>query len=74
MPTVQVKIAVAVDRDGKWNCCGASGMDEDDMMGLAIDTVEPGERRYWLTADLQIPVGGNATTVAADVSPGDNQP
>lgn len=65
MATVKVRIAVAVDKDGKWNSCGASGMEDDDMLGLAADCVETGERRYWITAELEMP---SVDTVAASQS------
>lgn len=55
MDTVKVRIAVAVDAAGSWNSCGSEGMDEDDMMALAVDCVGDGEARYWVTAYLQIP-------------------
>ena len=52
---VKVRIALAATPDGKWNCCGASGMDEDDMMSLAVDTMAEGETRFWLNAEVEIP-------------------
>lgn len=56
--TVKVRIAVAVDRLGNWNSCGwpATAKDhEGDMMALSCETVEPGEARFWITAELPIP-------------------
>ena len=54
MKTVKVRIAVAVDPDGKWSAYGCPGADETDM-DIAVDAVAPGEARYWVTAELPIP-------------------
>lgn len=48
MKTVKVRIAVAVD----------------EAHGYAIDTLIPGEARYWLTAELPVP---EAQEIAATV-------
>lgn len=53
--TVRVRVAAAVDPTGQWSANGWSGADGDDM-DLAIDGVGEGEARYWITADLPIPV------------------
>lgn len=52
---VKVRIAIAVDASGDWNSCGCKGMDDDDAMGIASDTVASGEARYWLTAEVDVP-------------------
>jgi len=53
---IKVRIAVAVDPSGDWSCAGIYGdMTLDDAFSCCIDTVDPGERRYVLTADLDIP-------------------
>lgn len=62
---IKVKIALAVAPDGSWNSCGFSEGDEDDMMGLATETLSNGERRYWLTAEVDAP---EVTEVAASAS------
>lgn len=54
MKTVKVRIAVAVDPEGKWNACGWSDMDEDRAMELACEPLQEGEDRYWVTAELPI--------------------
>jgi hypothetical protein len=76
MATVKVKVAVAVDKNGKWGCCGWDSDDENSrkqMMGLASDNMDASAYEvaayYWITADLEIP-DGKATEVAAAVEPG----
>jgi hypothetical protein len=70
MPTVKVRIAVAVDPTGHWNATGWRADDdrayEQTAMGLAVDCCAEGEARYWVEAELQIP-GGNVSTVQATV-------
>lgn len=53
--TVRVKVAVAVDPTGNWNASGWRDGDDIEKMGTAFDPLEPGEARYWLTAELPIP-------------------
>jgi hypothetical protein len=53
--TVRVRIAVAVDADGNWNACGWAKADDKDKMGLAVEPLSAGEKRYWLEADLALP-------------------
>ena len=66
MPTVSVRIAVAVDANGDWNAVGFSGARSDaEKMGLCVETLQDGEARYWLEAELAIP---DAPTVQADVA------
>lgn len=66
MATVKVRIAVAVDAKGNWNACGFSGARSDaEKMDLCIETLDNGEARYWLEAELVIP---EIPTVQADVS------
>lgn len=66
MPKVKVRIAVAVDPSGDWNCAGWSSGSDDDKMGIACETVAHGERRYWLEAELDVP---EAVVVDATVTP-----
>lgn len=63
MKTVRVRIAVAVDKTGHWSAVGWK--DAKDAMGHAVETLEPGEARYWLEADLPIPT---ESTVEARVT------
>lgn len=53
--TVKVRIAVAVDCNGSWNSAGGDYMDEKDLQGCVCDSLEFGERHYWLEAELEIP-------------------
>jgi len=52
--SVEVKIAVAVDPEGYWNATGWRDADAA-AMDLAVETVEEGEARYYVTARLPIP-------------------
>lgn len=53
--TVKVRIAVAVDCNGSWNSAGGDYMDEKDLRGCVGDSLEFGERHYWLEAELEVP-------------------
>lgn len=53
--SVKVRIAVAVDCNGAWNCAGGDYMDEKDLQGCVCDSLESGERHYWLEAELEVP-------------------
>ena len=55
MKTVKVKIALAIDPEGRWAVAGWSDADLDDLHSFAIDHISTGEARYWLTADVPIP-------------------
>ena len=56
MSKVNVRVAVAVDPAGNWSAYGNIGEDDQDMMNIAVDSVDCcGERRYFLTAALEIP-------------------
>ena len=56
MNTAKVRIAVAVDKDGKYvayaHDAKASWLDCMDCM---LDDLAPGEARYWVTAELPLP-------------------
>lgn len=66
MKTVTVKIAAAVDPKGNWNSCGWHGGDDEEVMDLALNGLDEGEARYWLTATLVVP---EALVIAASVAP-----
>lgn len=53
--TIKVRIAVAVDSEGSWNSAGADYIEEKDLQGYVTDSLEHGERHYWLEAILDIP-------------------
>jgi hypothetical protein len=65
MPDVQVRIAVAVDKSGRWNSSGGSGIDERDSLRWCTDCIDTPSKVYWLTATLPVP---EAQTVRAEVS------
>ena len=68
MKTVKVKVAVAVDRTGGWCAAGWTDSKDDERIDAAAEHVEPGERVYWLTAELQVPEGAEAEEISADVT------
>lgn len=53
--TKRVRIAVAVDRNGFWNCYGCEGSPDDEAMELAVEGVDHGESRHFITADVPLP-------------------
>ena len=59
MKTIKVRIAVAVDKDGKYVASAYNSNDSwDECMSCALDLLEPGEARYWVTAELPLPETG----------------
>jgi hypothetical protein len=73
--TIKVRIAVSVDRKGEWSASGWSGTSSEDFHSYTIDSLEPGENRYWLEAELEVP---ETKTISARVvalpQSGDVQP
>lgn len=55
MKTVKVRIAVAVDPDGKWAAHGWPEQDDETAFELVVDDLKHGEYRYFLTAELAVP-------------------
>ena len=70
MKTIKIKIAVAVDTNGKWAASGW-GVDDkptlDTPMNVAVEGVEPGEHRYWVEAEVQVP---ETSAIQGEVFPG----
>lgn len=69
---IRVQVKVAVDHNGEWSAggWGYKGGENEVEFGDLIDSLEPGEARYILTAELAVPP--KATEVAAaveDVTP-----
>jgi hypothetical protein len=52
---VKVRIAVAVCPNGDWNSSGWHQGTDEEKMDLCIDSLESGEARYWVTAELDVP-------------------
>lgn len=70
---VKIRIAVAIDSNGDWNCSGYKKPDgksqekhDNDMMDFASEMVNDGERRYWIEAEIDTPEN---TTIQANVLP-----
>ena len=55
MKKVRVKIAVAVDHTGNWSAVGWKGLEDNEAFSYAIESLEPGEARNWIEAELSIP-------------------
>ena len=53
--TVEVRVAVAVDRNGHWSANGWQGASADQARDAASEIVAEGECIYWLTATLPVP-------------------
>jgi hypothetical protein len=66
MAKVKVRVAVAVDPQGDWASSGFSGQDEAEAHSYCTDHIQPGESRYWLEAEVDIP---EPVTVQAEVTP-----
>lgn len=58
MKTVRVRIAVAVNKHGGWCASGSESLSDEDAMGLATAWFDDDgiTARYWVTADLPVPV------------------
>jgi hypothetical protein len=69
MATIEVKIAVAVDRNGNWCSAGWKDAGDKEKRDSAAEYVEPGERIYWLTARVEVPGTEPEIEVPADVTP-----
>lgn len=54
MAEVKVRIALAVDPDGKWSAQGWPTFESDDW-DFVVDDLEQGEARYWITAEVDVP-------------------
>ena len=59
MPKLKVRIAVAVDPSTlDWNSCGWGGRktepSDKDKMIIAVDTLNSGEQRYFIEAELDV--------------------
>jgi hypothetical protein len=53
--TVKVRIAVVVDKEGKYAATGYTAMTDDHAFDFLIEGIADGEARYWLEAELPIP-------------------
>lgn len=59
---VKVRAAAAVDREGNWSIAGWKGAG-DLAMDSAVESLQPGERRYWLEAELDGPEDTDTVTL-----------
>lgn len=58
MRTVKVRIAVAVDSDGRWSAYAYSdefGVVKTTHDDVFVDDMKDGEARYFVTAELPVP-------------------
>ena len=53
---VKIRIAVAVDPKGGWYATGWRGATDAEMLDACVDATEPGEARYWINTEVEIPV------------------
>lgn len=65
---MKIRIAVAVDPTGAWCAYGNGGSGDEAQMDVCVDAVQPGEARYWIEADVQVPmpaeIAGDASAAA----------
>ena len=52
---IKVKIALAVDANESWNCCGSDDLTDDEKMKWAVDPLDEGEERYWIEVEVEVP-------------------
>lgn len=52
---IKVRLAVAVDRNGKYCAGGYNTMTDENAFDCIIDELEPGEARYYIEATLRKP-------------------
>lgn len=69
--TVRVRIAVAVDPGGNWCASGWMTGSPESMMDNCLDEVGAGEARFWIEADVPLPLApqtilGTVTSSAKD--------
>lgn len=65
MSKVKIRIAVAITPDGKWNSCGWSEGDDEELMGMAADPLGTGEARYWINTEVEVPETVEITVTAS---------
>ena len=52
--TKTIRIAVAIDSNGRWCASGCNDWDDSTAMDCAIEGVDPGEAHFFITAELPI--------------------
>jgi len=67
--TIKVRVAVSVDCNGDWSASGWSSTSSEDFHSYTIDALEPGENRYWLEAELDVPETKTITATAIPAKP-----
>lgn len=68
MSKVKVRIAVIVDKDGCWDCCGYNGLADNKKMEFAASKGVNADAKYWIEAELDIP---EVPVIQAQVSSGE---
>lgn len=52
---IKVRIAVAVDHNGRYSAGGGTNWTDDDSFDWLLDDLQPGEARYFIDATLRKP-------------------
>jgi hypothetical protein len=53
---MKIRIAVAVDETGEWNCSGWKGATDEEMLGIAADVIGGDQTKcYIITAEIDPP-------------------
>ena len=69
METVKVSIALEMDADGNWCAYGdQDGSDWDgSMQSIEFSTTNPGSKRYWIEAEVPLPIDEPVTVTGEAV-------
>lgn len=62
---MKIRIAVAVDDEGKWNSHGWSGSSDEDSMGTAIDGLDSEHEYSRFFVEAEIPDPKSVPTIKA---------
>ncbi len=52
---ITARIALAVDARGKFRACGSTSLSDSDAMYLALEDIGEGERRYFVSVEVELP-------------------
>jgi hypothetical protein len=55
MKTIKVRIALAVDKNGKYAASGYSNQKDADAFSFIVDDLESGEARYFVEVEVPLP-------------------
>lgn len=53
---IKCRIALSVDHKGGWSAAGWNGADDRSMRSSTVDSLEEGEKQYWIEVEVETPV------------------